>query len=244
MSDHMDIDPSCLDSAAYVLGVLPPNEQPAFLTHARTCPGCQQEIGLSAGLLPLLQRYEPVIDQQPTALIKARTVHRRATFGRPNSRTTGRGRPTRRTSLTVAALVAAAAVLTGFLVLNRPAGLSPSAVAEPPAATHTAEQSAVVRTFPNLGTATVEVTVAAGAAGSSVNVLCSGAVRNAGQPGAAAALISLWVRTRRGQQLELTAWTDMQGSTVIAGRTPVAPTDIAMFELRDSNGITLSHIAA
>lgn len=235
------IDPTCLDSGAYVLGALPPGEQATFLQHAQSCPQCQHEIGQFAGLLPLLAQHEPGHRWQadpPSGRASRRSAAVASIF--PNRRRA------RRTTLTLVLLAAVLVTLATFVGLDRLTGPSTSATGGRPTATQSGQvgQQVVVRTFPDLGTATVEVTVVASTTGSSVSVLCSGAVRSAGHADATAALVSLWVRTHSGKLFEVTAWTDMQGSTTILGRTPVTPADIASFELRGSDGRTLSHIAA
>lgn len=101
--------------------------------------------------------------------------------------------------------------------------------------------AALVRSFPGLGTAAVEIAVRRTGSGSSLSIRCTGAVEHdptSSTPG----MVSLWVWTHTGQQVEVTAWTDMHAATTIDSATSVTPEDMSMLELRGPDGHRLSRV--
>lgn len=222
----------CLDSAAYVLGVLPAGDRAAFAEHLPGCPDCQDQVGEFAGLLPLLELPVPMTAQESVSAGPAAT---QLSWGAGRKRFAGQ-----RSVRWAAGMLVAAAVALGLFAVTRADNPStPAPVAMPAAAA-----TPLVRTFPGLGVASVRVSVSAADTGSSLTVLCSGALDQSNTHGPGTRLVSLWVWTRSGDQVEVTAWTDMQGSTTIAGRSTVAPADIAVFELRGTSGEPLSRVTA
>lgn len=221
----------CLDSAAYVLGVLPAGDRAAFAEHLPGCRDCQGHIGEFAGLLPLLELPVPSPALKSVGAGPAAT---KLASGAGGKRFVGQ-----RSVRWAAGLLVAAAVALGLFAVTR---LDNPSTATPVAAMPAAAAAPLVRSFPGLGASSVRVSASAAATGSAVSVLCSGALDQSGTHGSGARLVSLWVWTRSGDQVEVTAWTDMQGSTTIAGRSTVAPADIAVFELRGTSGEPISRV--
>lgn len=231
------------DTAAYVLGLLDPADRASFLEHAEGCPSCRSEIGELAGLLPVLATG--AADRTVTS----------PTPAAPASPTP----PARRGVATswIAASAVLALVLFGVGVLRSPAtpatvaGTSTAASAvRPVVSTPTAggagaprstAVAALVRSFPGLGTAAVEIAVRRTDSGSSLSIRCTGAVEH-DPTSATPGMVSLWVWTHSGRQLEVTAWTDMHAATTIDSATSVIPEDMSMLELRGLNGHSLSQV--
>ncbi|WP_353649970.1 zf-HC2 domain-containing protein [Nakamurella sp. A5-74] len=226
----------CLDSAEYVLGLLPVGERAAFSDHLSECPDCQARVGELAELLPLLALPAPPTLSVPALepVVAVPTATQRATAGR-------RRFTSRRPVQWAAGLLTAAAAVLALFTIIRPAG---PATAATEIATSASAAEPLVRTFPGLDVASVSVSVSAANTGSSMIVLCSGALDQNASHDAAGGLVSLWVWTRSGDQVEVTAWTDMPGSMTFAGRSSVAPADIAVFELRGRFGESLSRVNA
>lgn len=239
-------NPICRDAGAYVLGVLPAADNAGFTAHLWTCSECQTQVGEFVGLLPLLQLQDRAVDVGAGKAVRdevrmiseaGRVEMTRADRGRRHGRRDQSRRPIR----WAAAVLVAVALLGSAFALTRP---RPVLLAQPVEATPTAAAAAMIRTFPGLGRASVQVRVSAADPGSTMMVLCSGELDKSAAADPGTRLVSLWVVTRSGSHIEVTAWTDMQGSTTIAGRSTVAPADIVMLELRGANGQPLSQVAA
>ena len=221
----------CTDAAAYVLGVLDPAAQAGYVEHAQGCPRCRREVGELAGLLPLLS--VGALDRAAAASFPAPAMPPHLLHS---------ARPPRgvRTRWVAAAALAAvlALVVVGLGVFRFPTPTTPLAGSAPASSTPPA---ALVRSFPGLGAAAVEVAVRRTDSGSSLSVRCTGAVEP-DPTSATPEMVSLWVWTHTGRQVEVTAWTDMHAATTIDSSTSVIPEDMSMLELRGPDGHRLSRV--
>jgi len=237
----------CTDTAAYVLGMLDPADRTSFLEHAEACLRCRSEIGELAGLLPVL--VTGAADRTATS----------PTPAAPASPTPPARRGVPISWIAASAVLAAvlALVLFGVGVLRSTA--TPATVADGSTAASTARPvvstpaasgagaprstavAALVRSFPGLGTAAVEIAVRRTDSGSSLSIRCTGAVEH-DPTSATPGMVSLWVWTHSGRQLEVTAWTDMHATTTIDSATSVIPEDMSMLELRGPDGHSLSQV--
>lgn len=234
----------CTGAGAFVIGALEASEDREFARHLADCPECEREVAELAGLVAFAHHVQ--LDPNLLDDLKAAETERRGPDASETLETANRpslvllptpadqpsGRDSRRPLMVtlVGGLIAAA--VAAFLIINP---LNDSAPSQPPAAV------AMDRAFPNTGDSTIRVQVTGANGSSQIKVLCDIAYSSDGyQTG----LVSLWVHTKQGTDLEVTSWPVHVGSKTFPGEVPVPPEEIVSYELRDQTGQLLNTMQA
>jgi hypothetical protein len=226
-------DPFARYDAAYLLGALSPEDRQDFVEHLRTCADCSASVKELAGLPGLLARVSPDLlpdagspDEPPVTLLPALLAEVR------------RGRQRRQRWTLVGAVAAtAAAVLAIAMAVTAPRTVSPPVAAPAPSVS----ASAPSVTLTPIGSAPIRATaqLQAVAWGTRIVLRCT---YSSGDPYGADSY-SLVVLDRTGRTEQVGTWKAVLGKeSVVQAATALLPAEIAVLEVRSSDGASVLRV--